>query len=187
LDAFNAGTLAGAGSFHCDSCGFAVSLQELDQVPSCPQCGGDRFRRASIFEANTVEQRKVSPDEPDWLEDAREALVSHGDYLAFEAGDRVHVRPLQGGWTRVGRSLSAHIRFDDPTVSRRHALVYRDDGGARVLDDRSLNGVFKNGERVDHAELEDGDELAIGRYRLYFISLSERDARAPVGVSGAVG
>ena len=186
MEAFNAGTLAGGGSFHCDSCGFAVSLQELDQVPSCPQCGGDRFRRASIFEANTVEQRKISPDEPDWLEGARDALVSPGDYLAFEDDDRVHVRPLQDGWTRVGRSLSAHVRFDDPTVSRRHALVYRDDEGARVLDDRSLNGVFKNGERVDHAELEDGDELAIGRYRLYFMSLTEQDARAALA-SGAAG
>jgi len=187
LEAFNAGTLAGAGSFHCDSCGFAVALQELDELPACPECGGNRFRRASLFESSTVEQRQIVADEPDWLEAAREALVAQGDYLAFETDDRVHVRPLQDGWTRVGRSLSAHLRFDDPTVSRRHALVYRDDAGARILDDRSLNGVFRNGERVELAELEDGDELAIGRYRLYFIRLSGRGLRAPESVSGAVG
>jgi pSer/pThr/pTyr-binding forkhead associated (FHA) protein len=78
---------------------------------------------------------------------------------------------LQEGWTRIGRSLSAHIRFDDPTVSRRHALVYCDTDGTRVLDDRSLNGVFLNGDRVELAELEDGDEIDIGRFRVFFVSL----------------
>jgi pSer/pThr/pTyr-binding forkhead associated (FHA) protein len=79
---------------------------------------------------------------------------------------------LQQGWTRVGRSLSAHIRFEDPTVSRRHALVHRQDGVVRILDDRSLNGVFVNGERIEMRELEDGDELQVGRYRIYLISLA---------------
>ena len=32
-------------------------------------------------------------------------------------------------WTRVGRSLAADIRFDDPTVSRRHALIVRSPTG----------------------------------------------------------
>ena len=41
----------------------------------------------------------------------------------------------------------------------------------RVLDDRSLNGVFLNGEIVEWGRLEDGDELAIGRYRLFALEL----------------
>jgi pSer/pThr/pTyr-binding forkhead associated (FHA) protein len=98
--------------------------------------------------------------------------VREGDYLAFEDDERVRVVPLQEGWTRIGRSLSAHVRFDDPTVSRRHALLYREEGSARILDDRSLNGVFRNGERVELAELEDGDEIGIGRFRLFYMSLS---------------
>ena len=49
MEAFNAGTLAGAGSFRCDSCGFAVALHERDPVPECPECGGESFRRASLF------------------------------------------------------------------------------------------------------------------------------------------
>jgi pSer/pThr/pTyr-binding forkhead associated (FHA) protein len=44
--------------------------------------------------------------------------------------------------TKIGRSLTADIRLDDPTVSRRHALVCIQREGVRVLDDRSLNGVF---------------------------------------------
>jgi pSer/pThr/pTyr-binding forkhead associated (FHA) protein len=112
-------------------------------------------------------------DTPDWLQEAREALVAIGDYLAYEDDDRVRVVTLQEGWTRVGRSLSARIRFDDPTVSRRHALVHRQDGGVRILDDRSLNGVFVNGSRVDMRELTDRDEVVIGRFRLHYIGLRE--------------
>jgi predicted RNA-binding Zn-ribbon protein involved in translation (DUF1610 family) len=188
MEAFSAGTLAGAGSFRCDTCGFEVALHERDEVPACPDCGGDRFRRGSLF------ARPQSPDTyqtvdgpPDWLDEARDALVAEGDYLAFADDERVHVTPLQDGWTRVGRSLSAHLRFDDPTVSRRHALIYRDEGGARILDDRSLNGVFRNGERVELAALADGDELAIGRYRLYFISLTGEGLHSSDRLSRAVG
>jgi predicted nucleic acid-binding Zn-ribbon protein len=180
MQAFSAGTLAGAGSFRCDSCGFAVALHERDPVPGCPECGGHSFRRASLFGDDAPGPDHHQIDEPpDWLEEARESLVESGDYLAFEDDERVRVVPLQEGWTRVGRSLSAHIRFDDPTVSRRHALVYCDDDGARILDDRSLNGVFRNGERVELAELEDGDVIDVGRFSMFFMSLvSDRTAVA---------
>ena len=79
--------------------------------------------------------------------------------------------PLQREWTRIGRSLAADIRFDDPTVSRRHALIVRQPDGLRVLDDRSLNGVFVNGERVEWSTLADGDEIVIGRHHLHFIEV----------------
>jgi len=77
---------------------------------------------------------------------------------------------LAGEWTRLGRSLACDAVFDDPTVSRRHALIHRPGSGARVLDDRSLNGVFVNGERVEERDLADGDELAVGRFRLYYLA-----------------
>jgi DNA-directed RNA polymerase subunit RPC12/RpoP len=179
MEAFSAGTLAGAGSFRCDSCGFAIALHELDQVPACPECGHRQFRRATLFgEGLKKHDHHDVEGAPPWLEEAREALVREGDYLAFADDERVRVVPLQEGWTRIGRSLSAHVRFDDPTVSRRHALLYREEGGARILDDRSLNGVFKNGERVELAELDDGDEIGIGRFRLFYVSLSvERSSK----------
>jgi DNA-directed RNA polymerase subunit RPC12/RpoP len=180
MQAFSAGTLAGAGSFRCDSCGFAVALHERDPVPACPECGGHRFRRASLFGDDlSGPDRHRGGEPPEWLDEARESLARAGDYLAFEDDERVRVIPLQEGWTRIGRSLSAHIRFDDPTVSRRHALVYRDEDGARILDDRSLNGVFRNGERVELAELADGDEIDVGRFRMFFMSLvPDREAVA---------
>jgi pSer/pThr/pTyr-binding forkhead associated (FHA) protein len=115
-------------------------------------------------------------ERPDWLQTARDSLITRGDYLAYDDGERVRIVPLQDGWTRLGRSLAAHIRFDDPTVSRRHALVHREGDAIRVLDDRSLNGVWVNGERVDWHELDDDDELMIGRFRLYLVRVRSRES-----------
>ncbi len=179
MEAFSAGTLAGAGSFRCQECGFAVALHERDQIPGCPHCGSDSFKRSSLFEfgGSVDEPSTTDVESPDWLAETRDALGDPGDYVAFEEHGRVRVVALEEEWTRLGRSLSAQVRFDDPTVSRRHALIHRQDGTARILDDRSLNGVFLNGERVDWHELEDGDEVAIGRFRLYYMTLSEDHAR----------
>ena len=47
-----------------------------------------------------------------------------------------------------------------------------------MLDDRSLNGIFVNGERVEWGDLADGDELIVGRYRLFF--LDNARARRPL-------
>lgn len=188
MDSFSMGTLAGAGCFRCEECGFGVTLHEMDEVPECPHCGGTSFKRGSIFEDRAPAEAIAMPagETPDWLPEARDALIEPGDYVAFE-DERVRVLALQEGWTRLGRSLSAHVRFDDPTVSRRHALIHREPGSVRILDDRSLNGVFLNGERVDMHELVDGDQITIGRFGLHYICLTgpttaERGAAVHTGV-----
>ena len=154
-------------------------MHELDEVPPCPRCAGVDFRRSSIFaELALAEPTGLNTADPDWLAEAREALVADGDYIAYEDAERVRVVPLQEGWTRIGRSMAAHVRFDDPTVSRRHALLHRQGETSRILDDRSLNGVFVNGARVDMRELEDGDTLDIGRFCLHFMRLGSGASRA---------
>ena len=87
--------------------------------------------------------------------------------------------PLNQEWTRIGRSLAADVRFDDATVSRRHALVVSQAEGVRVLDDRSLNGVYVNGERVEWAPLTDGDEITIGRHSIFFLDTATVGSAAP--------
>jgi FHA domain-containing protein/zinc ribbon family protein len=174
MESMTSGTLAGTGSFRCEECGYVVNLAAADELPPCPGCGGARFARASLFAAGRF-QRK-SGDAP--TAEEREALIADargqiegesGQFLAWQDIDAVRVVPLDREWTRVGRSLAADVRFDDPTVSRRHALIVRQADGVRVLDDRSLNGVFVNGERVEWRVLEDGDEIVVGRYRLHFL------------------
>jgi pSer/pThr/pTyr-binding forkhead associated (FHA) protein len=112
-----------------------------------------------------------TPESTEWVTRAREDLSEPGEYILYEDGSEVKTVALTREWTRIGRSLAADVRFDDPTVSRRHALVVRQADGVRVLDDRSLNGVFVNGERVEWRALNDGDEILVGRYRLTFVSV----------------
>ena len=54
------------------------------------------------------------------------------------------------------------------TVSRKHAVLVERDGDFFIEDQGSLNGTFVNRKRVESGQLEDGDELQIGKYRLTF-------------------
>ena len=55
------------------------------------------------------------------------------------------------------------------TVSRKHAVFTQNGDHWQLEDQGSLNGTFVNRERVETAELTDGDELQIGKYRLTFL------------------
>jgi hypothetical protein len=79
-----------------------------------------------------------------------------------------HFKPA-GPRTLIGRSPDCDIFLDDVTVSRRHAVLVDDGGRFSIEDMGSLNGTFVNRERIDRAELEDGDEVQIGKYRLTFM------------------
>src|SRR5581483_9444571 len=109
-----------------------------------------------------------APAGAEQLRGARATLPGPGDYLIYELEGRVQAMLLGRELTRVGRSLIADLRFDDPTVSRRHALLVRELTGIRLLDDRSMYGVFVNGRRVDSRLLSDGDLIALGRRLLLY-------------------
>ena len=72
--------------------------------------------------------------------------------------------------TSIGRSPDCDVFLDDVTVSRRHAVVIADSRGTRIDDLGSLNGSYVNRQRIDTAQLADGDEIQIGKYRLIFLS-----------------
>lgn len=134
-------------------------------------------------DAITLGGDAVRREPPAWLAEARASVPSAGRYLAFEQDGRRVVVPLSREWTRIGRSLAADVRFDDATVSRRHALIAIEENGVRVLDDRSLNGIQVNGRRVEWSPLADGDELVIGRHALYFLdTVAEPVATAPAAL-----
>src|SRR5437588_2780575 len=173
----DAGTLTGTGIFRCVRCGYRVSLEAWSPVPECPHCGAREFRRTDLGGEELLgEDEEGAPgrfitQEPEWLEDVRDALEAPGIYLAYEDSEHIRVIALQDGWTRIGRSLSAQVRLDDQTVSRRHALLHAQGVLARVLDDRSLNGIFVNGQRAEMQYVEDGDVIAVGRFSLYLIKV----------------
>lgn len=176
-EAFPSGSMPGEGTYFCLVCGTQLSLRETDELPDCARCGASRFRRDSIFSSlqehgsPTVEfALPISSEPPAWVDEAREHLTEPGYHLAMRERDEVVTFHLGEDWTRIGRCETADVCLDDPSVSRRHAILATDgERPPRVLDDRSLNGVLVNGRKVDFAELQPGDELAIGRYRLYLL------------------
>jgi len=172
------GAIPGEGTYFCLVCGSQLALRETDRLPECPRCGASRFRRDSIFaslqEHGSATLEFAVPGDrepPGWLEDAVRRLDGPGFHLAMRERGEVRVFALGEGWSRIGRASSADICLDDPTVSRRHAMICTEGGrNPRLLDDRSLNGVLVNGRKTDVAELQPGDELAIGRFRLYLLA-----------------
>lgn len=190
MESLTAGTLAGTGSFRCERCGYVLTLAAQDQLPDCPGCGGRSFARASLFSAGRpwraeahAPSSRATPgaaapadheaERERILAAARARVEDPGQYVAWVQDGRLALLALGEDPIRIGRSLGADLRFDDPTVSRRHAiLVRRDDGAAQILDDRSLNGVFVNGEPAETRLLADGDEIVIGNHELTFLSVT---------------
>src|SRR5690349_17010333 len=70
--------------------------------------------------------------------------------------------PVTGSVTRIGRSLTADLYLEHPTVSRRPALILHQGGETLLVDDTSRNGTFLNGERIERAVLHDGDLIGLG-------------------------
>jgi DNA-directed RNA polymerase subunit RPC12/RpoP len=175
--AIASGEMPGEGTYFCVVCGRQVALRETDELPHCDHCGSAHFRRDSIFSSlqehgSPTLEFAVAGDrvKPGWLEEARRQLKQPGYHLVTRERGEVLSFRLKPGWSRIGRCRTAAICLDDPSVSRRHAILVADPGKPpRILDDRSLNGVLVNGKKTEMAELEAGDELAIGRYRLYVL------------------
>jgi pSer/pThr/pTyr-binding forkhead associated (FHA) protein len=126
-----------------------------------------------------VAAQEARRERPPWVEEVREGLSGPGKFLAYEESGRHIVVAITREWTRIGRSMAADLRFDDATVSRRHALVVSQAEGVRVLDDRSLNGIYVNGRRVEWSPLTDGDEITIGRHALFFFDTTSVGSGVP--------
>jgi hypothetical protein len=97
--------------------------------------------------------------------------LSSGRYLAVEDGGEHVVIPIGDRPLRLGRSPAADVMLEHLSVSRRHAVVAVRDEVVVVLDDRSLNGVVVNGERVGEAVLAHGDEIRLGDVAVRFLEI----------------
>lgn len=97
--------------------------------------------------------------------------VAPGRYIEVRGSGRTLLLPLGRDVVHVGRGLSADLHLDETSVSRRHAILVPRAGGARILDDRSSNGTFVNGRRVQQADLSNGDVIVVGRVVLRYLEI----------------
>jgi pSer/pThr/pTyr-binding forkhead associated (FHA) protein len=95
--------------------------------------------------------------------------LAPGRYLAIEDGEEVVVIEIGDGNMHLGRSAAADVMLEHVSVSRRHAVVARRGEDTVILDDRSLNGVRVNDQRVSEAVLAHGDEIRLGEVAMRYL------------------
>lgn len=69
----------------------------------------------------------------------------------------------------VGRSRKVDIPIDDRLLSRKHCTIVPGERFYRVIDLKSANGTYLNGQAIDKAELEFDDVLEIGSTVMVFL------------------
>lgn len=81
---------------------------------------------------------------------------------------------LQSGETVLGRDPSAGVYVDHPSVSRTHARISIESGGATLHDLGSRNGTFLNGRRIGAAEkIYDKSVIGLGPVTVVFCVLRD--------------
>ena len=150
---------------YCPECGF----QNPEAANYCSRCGALLVRDPSGADTTmTFSPEELAEEGGESLED----MGLEGPALVVRSGGGRQGETFhpQGERTTIGRSPDCGIFLDDVTVSRRHAVLAERDGTFTIEDQGSLNGTFLNRKRIESAELENGDELQIGKYRLIFRS-----------------
>jgi FHA domain/zinc-ribbon domain len=150
---------------YCQECGF----QNEEAANYCARCGALLVKDERAVESTqTFTPDENSPEPATLLEDLG---VSGPALVVRSGGGRAGetFRP-EGDRTTIGRSPDCGIFLDDVTVSRKHAVLMARDGSFFIEDQGSLNGTFVNRKRVEAAQLEDGDEVQIGKYRMTFLT-----------------
>lgn len=146
----------------CDECGHRSPAGSN----FCSSCGA-----VLVNEEVTTDHPVVEVDSGDGLAEIdRSAFGPHEGLFVVLQGAKAGARyALDADLVTVGRHPKSDIFLDDITVSRRHAEVRRDGARYWVRDVGSLNGTYVNRERTDDSELNDGDEIQIGKFKLVFV------------------
>lgn len=69
---------------------------------------------------------------------------------------------------KIGRNEDCEVTIDNLGVSRYHAEIVEKDGFYVLRDLKSNNGTFVNGRRIEAYNLNDGDEISIGKFTISF-------------------
>lgn len=93
--------------------------------------------------------------------------------------------PLDQPHTWIGRKPHNAIVIDNPAVSGEHARIVQENGGYVIEDMCSTNGTFVNDKKVDRHQLQDGDQVRIGKHVLVYQDSDAATGRPTVFQPGA--
>jgi pSer/pThr/pTyr-binding forkhead associated (FHA) protein/ribosomal protein L40E len=149
---------------YCPECGF----QNPEAANFCSKCGSMLVREDAGEQTVSYTPEEVGDDQSAALQE----LPGKGPALVVRSGSGRAGESflLSQERTLVGRSPECEVFLDDVTVSRRHSAISRNGDTFSIEDLGSLNGTFVNRRRIESTtQLEDDDELQIGKYRLTFL------------------
>jgi hypothetical protein len=148
---------------YCPECGY----NNPEAARFCAKCGAALV----IPEEGEQTETFTAPEQAESLDTLGDLSLPGAALVVRSGGGRAgETFTPQGDRTTIGRSPDCPVFLDDVTVSRRHAVLVERDSRWFVEDQGSLNGTFVNRKRVESAELSDGDEIQIGKYRLTFLA-----------------
>ncbi len=87
-------------------------------------------------------------------------------FRMFQQGRLVGEQTLTQGVIKIGKVPSAHLRIEDESVSRMHAIVEVTGAEISLIDLGSTRGTFVNGQKINKAKLQSGDSITLGDTRL---------------------
>jgi len=130
--------------------------------------------------------RSVVDGSPESALNALLSSASETDRLAITAiidgpADRamvvIHRGPSKGARflidcaeVAIGRSIESPIFLDDVTVSRKHAVIVKEEKSFSIKDLGSLNGTYLNNQSVLNSPLTTGDEIQVGKFHMLFVA-----------------
>lgn len=131
------------------------------------------LKKAKFASTLPVQQRQTvdgSAEELPWFV----RVVASRDETARDALVRIDLDDLA-----IGRAVDdENLCLDDPTLSRRHAVIRLTADGLEIVDEGSANGVFVNGDKIAQATVHAGDTVRLGDTVLLVCCRSRHEERA---------
>jgi len=104
------------------------------------------------------------------------------DVVIVYRGSEVVSRTLLRSGMMIGRAAGVDLQLEDPSLSRKHAMLQSDAGRWFVVDQNSLNGTFMNCQRLSPmqpAQIVTGDIVELGDFKLHFHLASQPSTTVP--------
>jgi ABC-type multidrug transport system ATPase subunit len=135
--------------------------------PSGSQPGYSSAPQApKIYRAQPMNVPPVSEAEPETSRVGDSTNIATSMMKILRPG-RTALESMSGA-IKIGRATDNDIVIPEVLASRHHATLLPGPNGTEIRDNRSINGTFVNGARVDSAVLHDGDVVTIGNIDLVF-------------------
>lgn len=88
-------------------------------------------------------------------------------FRIYKDDNFVREETLSQSVIKVGKLSSSHLRLEDDTVSRMHAVIeVSGPGDVSIIDLGSTKGTYVNGQKINKAKLQSGDQVVVGSTRI---------------------